>query len=94
MATYFMLGKYSSDAIKDVAADRTEKAIHLIKELDGKVHSMYALLGRYDLAMIVDLADNETAMKASLGLSLLTGITFTTLPAVTVNDFDKIIGEI
>ena len=93
MSSFFMLGKYTSDSIKEMNPNRTDKAIGLIKELGGKVHSIYALLGEYDLAMIVDLSDNEKAMKASLGLAMLTGITFKTLPAVNVNDFDKIIGE-
>jgi len=86
------MGKYSTDAIKEMSVDRTEKAISLIKSLDGKVHSIYALLGGYDLALIVDLKDTETAMKASLGLNLLTGISFSTFPAVPVDDFDRIMG--
>ncbi|MBU0469623.1 MAG: GYD domain-containing protein [Candidatus Omnitrophica bacterium] len=93
MSSFLMLGKYSSESIKEMNPHRTDKAIGLIRELDGEVLSIYALLGEYDLAMIVDLSDNEKAMKASLGLSLLTGITFKTLPAVNVDDFDKIIGE-
>jgi len=32
-------------------------------------------------------------MKASLGLSLFTGISFSTLPAVSIDDFDKIMGS-
>ena len=76
-----------------MSADRTSKAVALIEELGGEIKGMYALLGAYDFVMIVDLPKIETAMKASLGLSLLTGISFSTYPAVTVDDFDRIIGE-
>jgi len=92
MQTFFLMGKYSSGAVKDMSVDRTEKATSLIQELGGKVKAMYALLGGYDLCLIVDLNDTETAMKASLGISLFTGISFSTFPAVSVDDFDKIMG--
>ena len=94
MQTFFVIGKYSSDAIKDMSPDRTEKSIGLIKELGGEVKSMYALLGGFDFVMIVELPNNDIAMKVSLGLSVLTGISFTTYPAVGVDDFDKIIGTV
>ena len=94
MNTYFMLGKYSSDSIKEISPDRTDKAIRCIKELGGEVKSIYVLLGEYDAVLIVDFSKNETAMRASLALSLLTGISFKTYPAVSVKDFDKMLGNI
>jgi uncharacterized protein with GYD domain len=87
------MGRYSPDAIKNMDVNRTDKAVSLIKSQGGKVHSIYALLGGYDLALIVELANVEIAMKVSLGLSLLTGISFSSFPAVSVDDFDKIMGE-
>ena len=92
MTTFFMLGKYSAEAIREISANRTEQAIGLIKELGGKVNSMYASLGSYDAVLIVDFPDVHAAMRASLGLTILTGISFTTFPAITVDDFDKMIG--
>ncbi len=93
MTTFFMLGKYSSEAMKEISMDRTEKSVSLINELGGKVQSMHALLGGYDFALIVEFPKIDIAMKASLGLNLLTGISFTTFPAVSVDDFDKVIGK-
>ncbi|MFA5088950.1 MAG: GYD domain-containing protein [Candidatus Omnitrophota bacterium] len=92
MGTYFMMGKYSAGALKEISGDRTENAIALIKELGGKVHAMYALLGEYDAILIVDLPDTHSAMKASIGLSVLTGISFSSFPALTVSDLDKMMG--
>jgi hypothetical protein len=34
------------------------------------------------------------AMQASVALNKLTGISFTTLPAVTVEEFDKLIAKV
>lgn len=90
MSTFFMFGKYSSEAIKGIAASRTEKSRTIISELGGSLTSAYALLGNYDLALIVELPDAETAMKASLALNKLTGIAFSTVPAVSVETFDKL----
>ncbi len=93
MQTFVMLGKYSAEAVKDISANRTEKAVGLIKELGGKVLSMYALLGGYDLVLITEFPSLQVAMKASLGLDILTGISFSSYPAISVADFDKMLGS-
>lgn len=92
MAKFLMLGKYSQEAIKGISADRTKKVVDAIEKAAGKVISMYALLGSYDLAFVVDFPDNSEAIKASVALSKLTGIGFNTSPAVTVEEFDKLTG--
>jgi uncharacterized protein with GYD domain len=94
MGTFFMFGKYSSEALKEISAERTDKANNLIKKFGGEVISMYALLGKEDLVFIVNFPGIEQAMKASVALSKLTGISFTTSPAVTVEEFDKMIAEL
>ena len=94
MATFFMFGKYSAEAAQGISAERTEQAVRRIQELGGQVTAIYALLGKHDLALIVDLPGVEQAMKASVALSRTTGVSFTTLPAVAVEDFDKMMAEI
>jgi uncharacterized protein with GYD domain len=94
MATYFMFGKYSAEAMKGMSADRTEKAAALVKKYGGEVKSAYALLGEHDLVLIVELPDTGQAMKTSVALSKLTGIAFTTSPAVSVEEFDKMMKEV
>ena len=93
METFLMVGKYSSNALKGMSAERTKEGTNLIKKFGGKVKSMYALLGEKDLVFIVTFPGLEQAMKASIALNKLTGISFTTSPAVTVEDFDKFVSE-
>jgi uncharacterized protein with GYD domain len=93
MATFFLTGKYSSESVKDISSGRTQKALDLIAQLGGKVVSKYVLLGDKDLVFIVDFKDMDQVIKASVGLNKLTGISFATSPAVTVEDFDRIISE-
>ena len=92
MAKFLMLGKYSQEAIKGISTDRTKKAVSLIEKAGGKIISMYALLGNYDLALVIDLPGNSDAMKVSIALTELTGIAFTTSAAMSVEEFDKIMG--
>jgi len=94
MSTFFMFGKYSSDAFKGMGSKRTSEANKIIKKHGGAVKEMYALLGKKDLVFILDFPEMQQAMKAAIALSKLTGIAFETSPAVTVNEFDKMLGDI
>jgi len=91
MAIYVMLGKYSQDSIKNISTERTEKAQKMIREIGGEIISGYALLGKYDLVLILELPNPEQAMKTSVGLSKMLGISFITAPAVPMGDFDEIV---
>ncbi len=90
MPTFCLFGKYSSDAVKEISAKRTVKATALLEEVGGKVKAGYALLGETDLVLIVDFPGVQEAMKASVELNKLLGISFTTSPAVTLEEFDKL----
>lgn len=90
MSTFFFFGRYSQDAVKGITAKRTAKAEGLIAGFGGKLRSVYALLGQFDLVIIADLPGIEEAMHASVEMSKETGINFSTCPAVPVADFDSL----
>ena len=90
MATYFMFGSYSQDSVRKISAKRTDETKQLIEKQGGKLTAAYALLGEKDLVLIVDLPNTEQAMKTSVALSKMLGVGFSTLPAVSVETFDKI----
>ncbi len=92
MATYFLFGKYSQDAIKQISAQRTKKGIAEIEKNGGKLNAGYALLGEHDLVLIVDFPSPEQALKTSVALAKLLGISFSTSPAVSMEDFDRLVG--
>lgn len=93
MPIFLMFGKYSSEAMKGISSERTEKAQALIKQHGGKVVSMYAVLGEHDLVFTLEFPNAERALAASVALRSLTGITFTTSPVVDVEEFDKLMGK-
>ena len=92
MATFFMFGKYSSGAARKISADRTAKARQLIESLGGRVKDIYALLGEHDVAVIAELPNMAEAMKASVTLKELTDISFFTVAALPIEEFDKLFG--
>ena len=94
MATYFMFGDYSSEGIKEISSNRTEKCNDIFEKLGGKVKSIHALLGSYDIVIIVDLPSREEAIKASIAVGNETGISFQTFPAISADRFDKIASEV
>ncbi len=94
MATFLMFGKYSAQAMKEMSPGRTQKTRDMVKEMGGEVKAIYAVLGKYDLLLVVNLPGVDAAMKASLALSKMTGISFTTSPALPVEEFDKLIGQV
>lgn len=92
MATFFMFGKYSHDSVKEISSKRTVATKDLIEKVGGKLEAGFALLGEYDLLLQVEFPGKKEAMKTSVELSKLLGIGFTTAPAISIEEFDKLIG--
>ena len=93
METFFMFGKYSPQALNKISSERTRKAISTIQKLGGRVKSAYALLGENDLVFIVNLPGAAQASMASIALTKMTGISFTTSPAIPVDQFDSLFNK-
>jgi uncharacterized protein with GYD domain len=55
---------------------------------------MFATLGVTDLVFVLSFPSTNDAIKASVALSKMTGIAFSTAPAVPVAEFDKLMGEL
>ena len=94
MSIFLMFGKYSSEAMKDISTDRTEKVREVIQKNGGKTISMYAVMGEHDLVFTIDFPDADKAIATSVALYKLTGIHFTTSSVVDVEQFDKLVGEV
>lgn len=94
MPIFMMFGKYNREALKNVSAQRTKKAAKIIEKNGGKVISMYAVMGEHDLVFTLDFPDAEKAISASVGLNMLTGISFSTSPVVDVEKFDRLVSKI
>ena len=89
MATFFMFGKYSSEAAKKISAQRTEQVRQVIEKFGGRVKEMYGLLGEYDVVIIAELPRMAEAMQASIALQRVTDVSFFTAAAMPIEEFDK-----
>ncbi len=90
MATYLMFGTILPETTKAISTKRTDDATALVRKYGGQIKASYALLGNVDFVVVVELPDNERAMQVSIGLTRLLGFPFRTAPAITVEEFDKL----
>ena len=90
MTTFLLLGTYTSEAIDGIDAERTKRAEEIVTGCGGKLRTVYALLGQYDIVMIAELPGTPEMVQASIELTRETGISFTTMPALPVADFDRL----
>jgi len=94
MSIYYMFGKYSLESLKNISAERTDRARKIIEAMGGQIILMNALIGEYDLAFVINFESNAKALEASLALNKATGISFKTWPAISISDFDEIAGNV
>jgi uncharacterized protein with GYD domain len=88
-----MIGNYSLEAMKEISRGRTTKATKIIQKCGGRILSGYATMGKTDLLVITEFPSVEEAMKASVNLTNAMGISFSTMPALSLEAFDKLVGN-
>lgn len=93
MTTFVLLGRMSVESMNQISPQRTVDALALIKKYGGELKSGYVMLGKYDVILVVDLPNKEQAIKTSVGLSRMLGLSITTSPAITFEEFDKLMAE-
>ncbi len=93
MQMFFMFGKYSSEAMRRISKERTRQVLEIAARHNGEIVDMYALLGAYDLVLITKFPDIKHALKASVDITKETDISFSTLPALPVEEFDELVGK-
>lgn len=92
MTTFIMTGRYSTEGIKLISVERTTKAAEIVEQCGGKIVVTYATMGEADLLAIMEFPDVYEAMKASVELNRALGISFSSVPAVRIEEFDKLVG--
>jgi uncharacterized protein with GYD domain len=91
MLTFIMTGKYSAEAIKQISAKRTTKGTEIVQQCGGKLVAVYATMGKTDILVVAEFPSIEKAMKASVALNKALGISFSTVPALNIEEFDKLV---
>ncbi len=96
MQTYVTLWKYTKDGLVDMqkTPDRYEAVKKIISDADGKLLSIYALVGEYDVITIMEMPDEKVAASTILKICSKGRITSQTMTALSIEDFLKIAKEV
>jgi len=92
MTTFIMMGRYTSQGVKEISFQRSKKGVEIVQQCGGKFLTCYILMGETDVLVVAEFPGINEAIKASVLLNRALGICFTTVPAISVEEFDKLVG--
>ncbi|RMI13074.1 MAG: GYD domain-containing protein [Calditrichaeota bacterium] len=93
MSVFFMFGKYTSRSVREISPEHTRKILEIVGDIGGKVKEMYAVMGAYDLVLVVEFPNLAQALQASVSISRELDISFSTMPALPIEEFDRLVGK-
>ena len=96
MSTYMTLIRYTQqgiESIKDSPA-RLDTAKELYKSLGAEIKSFYLTMGRYDVIVISEAPDDETATKLAMTIASAGAIRTETFRIFTEDEYRKLISEL
>ena len=96
MAKYISLVQYKAKGIENIkeSPKRLDAVKQLCESMGAKVDGFYLTMGRYDIVMIMDAPDLETAAKLILTITSKGNVSTETLPAFPEDEYRKIISEL
>ena len=96
MANYIILINWTDQGIKNVkdSTKRLDAGRELAKKLGCKVGEAYLTIGPYDLVIMFEAPDDETAAKYNLTLASGGNVRTTTLKAFPEDAYRKIIASL
>jgi uncharacterized protein with GYD domain len=95
MQTYLILMNFTTKGAETLAesAKRYERFEEGIRNLGGKVLGAYALLGEYDVMILVEVPDVKAVLKTVIRAASRGTATSKTLTAIPLNEFYGLVGE-
>ena len=96
MPTYVSLARYTDQGIRNIkeSATRLDAAKKAFQAAGGEVKQFFLLLGKYDILIVSEGPDDETAGKIALTLGSLGNVRTETFRAFTEGEFRKMIGAL
>lgn len=93
MATYILLSTLTDEGRKTLKErpERLQEVNREIEAMGGRVTAQYAVLGGYDFVNVLEAPDNETVARISVELGARGTIQLTTLAAIPVDQFTKML---
>ncbi|HEX6230863.1 MAG TPA: GYD domain-containing protein [Actinomycetota bacterium] len=93
MATFVSLVNWTEQGVKDFreSGKRADAFTQLVEKSGGSVKAVYWTLGAYDLVVITEAPDAETATAVLLQVGSLGNVRTTTMEAFDRAAFDRIV---
>ncbi len=91
MRTFMILGKSSSEELREISLKYRGEIVSLMENFGGDVKSMYVMLKEKYLIFVLAFPGIKRATNASIVLSKLTGISFGILPVVAVDESSQML---
>ena len=93
MPTYITLLSITQQGIQNIkeAPKRIDAAKKAFKKAGAELKAIYLVMGRYDLVVISEAPDDETATKIALSHGALGNVRSETLRAFTEDEYRKLI---
>lgn len=96
MATYVSLLNYTqkgAESIKQVPA-RIDAARKAAKAVGADIKQIYLVMGRYDVVVISEAPDDESAAKLALATAMQGNVQSETLRAFSESEFKKMVAAL
>jgi uncharacterized protein with GYD domain len=96
MAKYISLVRYTGKGIENIkeSPNRLDAFKQLCESLGVTLDGFYLTMGRYDIMIIVDAPNIETATKLILTTTAGGAVTTETLPAFTEEEYRDVISDL
>jgi len=96
MPTYITLARWTQKGIENVkdSPSRLDAAKKAFKGAGGEIKAFYLTMGQYDMVVVGEAPDDETAAKMNLKLGSTGSIRTETLRAFTEDEYRKIIAAV
>lgn len=96
MPTYVSLANFTEQGLKEYAqtADRAEDTRQTARRLGGEIQHTYWTLGAYDVVLVAEFPDDETATAFALAVSSRGFIRTASMRAFDDDEIRGVIGKV
>jgi uncharacterized protein with GYD domain len=96
MGTYVALCSWTQKGIENVkdSPARLDEAKKAFQAMGAQIKAFYLVMGRYDMVIVTEAPDDETAAKLALAIGSRGGIRTESLRAYPEDEYRKIIAAL
>jgi uncharacterized protein with GYD domain len=96
MPKFISLVKYTTQGVASIkeSPNRLDAVKQLCESMDARVEAFYLTMGRYDIVLVTDAPNAQTAAKIILSITSKGAVTTETLAAFGEEEYRQIIAEL